>query len=61
MLADCGDVAGPLDIDMGPDGSLFYVSAFGNGFEGQNRPIYKISYTAGANRAPAAVASPTGA
>lgn len=55
------NVAGPLDIDQGPDGSLYYISAFGNGFNGTNRPIYKISYTAGVNRAPAAVAAATGA
>ena len=53
------DVAGPLDIDLGPDGSLYYSSAFGTGFTGTNRPVYRISYTSSANRAPAAVASAT--
>ena len=50
-------VPGPLDIDLGPDGSLYYLSAYGNGFAGTNRPVYKISYVGAANRAPTAAAS----
>lgn len=51
------NLAGALDVDMGPDGSLYYISASGNGFYGDNRPVYKISYVGSANRAPAAVAT----
>lgn len=50
--------AGPLDLDVGPDGSLYYLSAFGDGYDGTNRPVMKISYAAGGgNRAPTASSS----
>ena len=48
---------GPLDLDIGPDGSIYYLSAFGNGFSGTNRPVYKISFVGGDNRQPEAVAT----
>src|SRR5204863_2233492 len=53
------NVAGAVDIDQGPDGSLYYISVFGNGFSGTNRPIYRLAYTANANRAPFAAAATT--
>ena len=46
-----------LDYDVGPDGSLYYVSAFGNGFDGANRPVYRITWVGTPNRAPTAVAA----
>src|SRR5688500_13809989 len=49
--------AGPLDLDVGPNGALYYLSAFGNGFSGTDRPVYRISYVGTSNRAPTAVAS----
>jgi glucose/arabinose dehydrogenase len=52
-------IAGAVDIDFGPDGSLYYLSVSGNGFAGTNRPVYKISYVGSANRAPTAVAAAT--
>ncbi|MBX7164721.1 MAG: DUF4214 domain-containing protein [Pirellulales bacterium] len=41
-----------IDLDMGPDGSLYYINIFG----GQ---VNKISYVGGANRSPVAVATAT--
>jgi glucose/arabinose dehydrogenase len=38
------DTDAALDYDVGPDGSLYYLSAFGFGFNGENRPVYKISW-----------------
>jgi glucose/arabinose dehydrogenase/N-acetylneuraminic acid mutarotase len=48
---------GPLDLDVGPDGSIYYLSAFGRGFDGENRPVYRISWVGGDNRQPQAVAT----
>ncbi len=31
------NVSGAVDLDIGPDGSLYYISVFGNGFTGTNR------------------------
>ena len=50
-------VHGPLDLDVGPDGALYVLSAFGHGFDGADRPVYRIGYVGAANRSPAAVAS----
>jgi glucose/arabinose dehydrogenase len=50
---------GPIDLDIGPEGSLYYLSlsnssAEPSGFDGK---IYKINYVGSGNRTPIAVAS----
>jgi len=47
-----GGAAGPVDLQMGPDGTLYYVDIGGG-------TIRRIEYTAGANQPPVAVATAT--
>jgi glucose/arabinose dehydrogenase/PKD repeat protein len=47
-----GGAAGPVDLQMGPDGSLYYVDLPGG-------TIRRIDYTAGVNQPPVAVAKAT--
>ena len=44
--------AGPVDIQFGPDGALYYLAHYQQG-------LYRISYSGGSNRQPVAVASVT--
>jgi len=48
---------GPVDLDVGPDGSLYYLSGFAPPWVTTNRPVMRIRYTAAANRPPSAVAA----
>ncbi|GEM_PF-1755052 len=52
----------PIDIDIGPDGSLYFLTLSSLDPEQFNGEIYKIRYIGQGNRSPAAVASanPTG-
>lgn len=34
----------PIDLKVGPDGSLYYLSAASSAYDGTNRSIYRISY-----------------
>jgi cytochrome c len=66
QVADINDVLGsfdlqnPMDIEFGPDGSL-YVLNYGNGFFGQNQPgaeLARIDFIGpGGNRAPTVMVS----
>ena len=44
-----GGAANPVDLQIGPDGNLYYVDIGGG-------TIRRIEYTAGANQPPVAVA-----
>ncbi|MEM6315815.1 MAG: PQQ-dependent sugar dehydrogenase, partial [Planctomycetota bacterium] len=47
-----------LDLDVGPDGALYYMSVFTtNGSTGFGRQIYRIGYVGDSNRRPTAVAT----
>jgi len=45
----------PIDVKVGPDGSLYYLSTANSAYDGADRSIYRISY----NRPPEAIFTPT--
>ena len=48
------DVTAALDLDMAPDGSIYYLSGFGGEYTHPDNSIFKISFDTGQNRNPTA-------